>query len=97
MNTTLSVSEARASLAEILERVRDGEEITLTRHGEPIAVVVRPDTLRARRADRALAAAAEIHDAIESARHRPLSEHGTLSAARAEELLEEIRADRSAR
>ena len=32
------------------ERVAAGEEITLTRHGEPVAVLVRPDSLRRRRA-----------------------------------------------
>jgi prevent-host-death family protein len=53
--TTMTVSEARAALPQILDRILAGEEVTLTRHGQPVAVVVRPDTLRARRADDALA------------------------------------------
>jgi antitoxin (DNA-binding transcriptional repressor) of toxin-antitoxin stability system len=39
----MTVSEARAALPEVLTRVAQGEEITITRHGSPIAVVVRPD------------------------------------------------------
>jgi antitoxin (DNA-binding transcriptional repressor) of toxin-antitoxin stability system len=39
----MTVSEARATLPEVLTRVAAGEEITITRYGSPIAVVVRPD------------------------------------------------------
>jgi antitoxin (DNA-binding transcriptional repressor) of toxin-antitoxin stability system len=39
----MTVSEARAALPEVLTRVAQGEEITITRYGSPIAVVVRPD------------------------------------------------------
>ena len=37
----MTVSEARAALPEVLNRVADGEEITITRHGHPVAVIVR--------------------------------------------------------
>jgi prevent-host-death family protein len=37
----MTVSEARATLPEVLTRVAAGEEITITRYGSPIAVVVR--------------------------------------------------------
>jgi antitoxin (DNA-binding transcriptional repressor) of toxin-antitoxin stability system len=39
----MTISEARAALPEVLNRVAEGEEVTITRHGRPIAVVVRPD------------------------------------------------------
>ena len=39
----MTISQARAALPEVLTRVEAGEEITITRHGSPIAVVVRPD------------------------------------------------------
>jgi antitoxin (DNA-binding transcriptional repressor) of toxin-antitoxin stability system len=39
----MTVSEARAALPEVLTRVALGEEITITRYGSPVAVVVRPD------------------------------------------------------
>ena len=41
----MTVSEARAALPEVLTRVARGEEITITRYGSPIAVVVRPDIM----------------------------------------------------
>lgn len=95
--TTMSASQARAALPEILDRVRDGEEVTITRHGEAVAVVVRPDALRVRRADRAVAAAERLHDLLEHARSTPLAEAGGLSLERAEELVADIAASRTAR
>ena len=48
------MSEARARLPEILDRVEAGEEITITRHGRPAAVLLRPDTVRVRRGESTL-------------------------------------------
>jgi len=39
----LTISEARAALPEVVTRAAEGEEITITRHGIPVAVMVRPD------------------------------------------------------
>ena len=44
----MTVSEARAALPEVLTRVAQGEAITITRYGSPIAVVVRPDIIWSR-------------------------------------------------
>ena len=41
----MTISEARAELPEVLNRAAAGEEITITRHGRPVAVVVRPDII----------------------------------------------------
>ena len=43
--TVMTISEARAALPEVLNRVAEGEEVTITRHGRPIAVVIRPDVI----------------------------------------------------
>ena len=94
MSTSVSVSEARASLPQLLDRVLDGEEVTITRHGKPVAVMVRPDVLRVRRAESALAAAAKIRELLEESRREPLVP-GTLTPERAEELIAEVRAGRS--
>ena len=91
---TMTVSEARAALADIVERVLAGEEVTLTRHGEPVVVMLRPDALRVRRADGVFAGAARLRAQLEEARHRPLSPGGGLSAEYAEALVAEIRAER---
>lgn len=48
MALTVSVSEARASLATILDRIVEGDEITITRNGRPVAVMIRPDRVRHR-------------------------------------------------
>jgi prevent-host-death family protein len=37
--------EAKTHLAELLERVRRGERITITKHGVPVAVLQPPDDL----------------------------------------------------
>ena len=95
--TTMSASEARAALPELLNRVEDGEEVTITRHGQPVAVLVRPDALRVRRAETALDDAARIHDLLAEAAAAPLPQGSGLTEQRAEELIAEIRAGRDAR
>lgn len=46
----MTISEARAALPEVVNRAADGEEITITRHGEAVAIMVGPDVVL-RRAD----------------------------------------------
>jgi len=91
----MTASQARAALPRILDSVTDGEEVTITRHGRPVAVVVRPDTLRVRRAEAALDAASAIHDVLQVGRKQPLGSRPALSEARAEELIKAARAGRS--
>jgi hypothetical protein len=108
----MTVSEARAALPEVLDRVAGGEEVTITRHGRPVAVVIRPDILWARRVGGALDDADRIHELLTEAAAAPLpagmGPGGTgLTAAgptatgptaeRAEELIAAIRAGRDAR
>ena len=64
---SMTVSEARAALPELLSRVEEGEEITITRHGRTVAVLVRPDVLRSRRADAAFEDAGRIHELLTQA------------------------------
>jgi antitoxin (DNA-binding transcriptional repressor) of toxin-antitoxin stability system len=92
----MSVSEARAMLPDLLSRVEGGEEVTITRHGRPVAVLVRPEALRSRRARAALDGAEAVHQLIAAAAsERP--EGAGLTEARAEELIAAIRAGRDAR
>ncbi len=93
----MTVSQARAALPEILERVRAGEEVTLTRHGVAVAVVVRPDVLRSRRAEGILQAAARIGEALDQARHTPISSRPSMTPERADELVADVRAGRRRR
>lgn len=88
--TRLSVSEARAKLPEILDRVAEGEEVTITRHGQPVAVVVRPDAWRTRRAEATIRQARQVGDLLAAAGQQPLAS-ASLSAKRADELVRTIR------
>jgi antitoxin (DNA-binding transcriptional repressor) of toxin-antitoxin stability system len=94
---TMTVSEARAALPEVLDRVAGGEEVTITRHGRPVAVVVRPDILWSRRAPAALHDADRIHALLTEAAAADLPAGPGLTAQRAEELIAEIRTGRDAR
>jgi antitoxin (DNA-binding transcriptional repressor) of toxin-antitoxin stability system len=93
----MTVSEARAALPEVLDRVTEGEEVTITRHGRPVAVVVRPDILWSRRARGALDEAERIHALLTEAATTALPDGPGLTEQRAEELVAEIRAGRDAR
>lgn len=75
---SLSVSEARASLPALLDRVEAGEEVTITRHGKPVAVLLAPQALRARSRSRAFEMAAQLRAGMEAARARPFSEFAPL-------------------
>jgi antitoxin (DNA-binding transcriptional repressor) of toxin-antitoxin stability system len=91
---TMTVSEARAALPEVLDRVAEGEEVTITRHGRPVAVVVRPDVLWSRRSRAVLDDAERIHALITEAEAAELPAGPGLTSQRAEELIAEIRAGR---
>ena len=82
MMTSMRASEARAALPELLSRVEDGEEVTITRHGRPVAVLVRPDALRVRRAEAALDEAARIHNLLAGPPLLPARRPGADRAAR---------------
>lgn len=93
----MTVSEARAALPEILNRVAEGEEITITRHGRPVAVIVRPDMMWSRsRAESVLAEADRLMELLDAAAESELPARG-LTEEYAEELVAAIRADRDGR
>ena len=93
----MTISEARAHLPEVVDRVLAGEEVTLTRHGQPVAVVVRPDALRTRRAERALSDAEKVRELLERGRSEPLARRSLLPATRADELAASVRRARDKR
>ena len=95
--STMSVSEARAALPEVLDRVIAGEEVTITRHGREVAVLVRPDAIRVRRADQALAEAERLRILLDRGRNARLADAPVVSVERAEELVANVAASRSTR
>ena len=93
----MTVSEARAALPQILQRVQAGEEVTITRHGQPVGVVVRPDTLRARRASQWMSDADRVRDLIARGRQVKRRRRPTLTERQAHALVEGVQAARSKR
>ena len=45
MNKSVSVAEAKASLSECIRQIEGGNSVLITRHGKPVAALVRPDDL----------------------------------------------------
>jgi antitoxin (DNA-binding transcriptional repressor) of toxin-antitoxin stability system len=91
---TLPISQARASLPQLVSRVEAGEEVTITRHGRPVAVLVRPDVLRSR-ADVIIEEAEHLHRALSDASASDLGADPGIAAERAEQLINQIRASRA--
>lgn len=92
----MTVSEARNRLPDVLDRVTEGEEITITRHGQPVAVVVRPEMLRARRTDALSAVTDDLKDRLARAGEARRPGKG-LTASRAKALAAEVRVARDRR
>ena len=72
---TLSLSEARARLPEILDRVAAGEEVHITRHGAPIAAVVGHDRWMKTKRQDLLAGARELRRMLETVERGSLEEY----------------------
>lgn len=79
MATTIGAFEAKTHLSSLLDRVATGEQITITRHGTPVARLVpaRP------------AASAELTDVI--ARLQEFSKGQTLGGLKSKDLISEGR------
>ena len=58
--------EAKTHLSELLERVRRGERITITKRGVPVAVLVPPEEEVGRRTREAIAGLAEVRSRTRS-------------------------------
>ena len=79
--SSMGAYEARTHFAELLERVERGEEVTITRHGSPVATIA-PIRKRATRDERRAAIA----------RWRKTSQAMTLGDQRVRDLIDEGRA-----
>ena len=45
MDKAISVAEAKATFSECIRQVEAGSPVLITRHGKPVAALVRPDDL----------------------------------------------------
>lgn len=90
--STVPVTEARAMLPDLLDQVLDGNEVTITRHGRPVAVLVSPDKWKARRSGPIFEAARKLRGELDEARAHPVQKIvPTMSHEMAGEILKEIR------
>jgi prevent-host-death family protein len=93
----LSLTDARAQLPHLLDRVIKGESFTITRHGSDVAVLTGHDQWMKTKTHDVILEARALGLRIEAARSEPLSLPVTRSGeATADELVEEVRADREA-
>lgn len=92
--TTISASKARQSLPAQLDRVEAGDEVAITRHGRVVAILINPEQLARHRAAEAWRQADSYGALLSQAREEPLKS-APVSTQRAEELVGEIRTDRS--
>jgi prevent-host-death family protein len=97
MSVQISVTEARASLPELIDQVLAGEEVTITRHGKPVVVMVQPDALRVRRTAHLAANVERIRELMDRGRTEPMSKRGGLTPAEAEALVADVRRSRESR
>ena len=91
---TISVSELRSKMKDVVERVKCEEEIEITQNGEVVAVMLHPSRLRQRvRTPSTVAADKLLRDFMEMQRNPPDFGEG-ISPERAEEMVRDIRAER---
>ena len=93
----MPVSKARAELADLIDEVNKGNEVTLTRHGQAVARLVRADPNRTPRTEAAWAAVDALRDRMAKNAAAPFDLAGGMTAAEVDEWVEEIHRDRGER
>jgi len=91
--STISASDARQTLPALLDRVAQGEEVEIARHGHVVAVLVSPTTLATRRAPATWRAADEVAALLQASRDRAL-QPAALEPDRVDDLVEAAREGR---
>lgn len=82
--STYSLSEARANLPLILNKVENGEEVTITRHGRPAAVIVGHDRwMKTARLD-VLEQARELRRRMDALKDQPFTGYSVIPGYDAE-------------
>lgn len=84
------ISETQATLTSVIERVWHGDEVTITRFGEPVAVVTMPKNVSSNPLD----LVANLSDRLASARHQPIK-RVTERPGWADQIIAQIRVDRN--
>lgn len=93
--SSYTVSEARAHLPALLDRVALGEEITVTRHGRPAVILIHPDRWPRSRARDVLEAAHRLGAERVAMTREPLPP--PIEDMDVDARIAQLRADRAAR
>lgn len=92
---TITVSEARTKMRDVLERVKQGEEIEITQNGEVVAVWLHPSKLRYRVRTPAVTEAEKMLAEFERLqRERPPLATPGITEEQAEQRVRELREER---
>jgi len=73
---SLSLTDARAQLPQLLDRVAAGESFTITRHGAEVAVLVGHDRWMKTKTHDVILQARELGRRLEAARSKPIDWSG---------------------
>jgi len=93
----LSLTDARAQLPHLLDRVAAGESFTITRHGASIAVLTGHDEWMKTKTHDAILQARELGERIDAARGQPFDlpqKSPELATADSERAIAELERDR---
>jgi prevent-host-death family protein len=89
---SLSLTDARAQLPQLLDRVAAGESFTITRHGAAVAVLVGHDKWMQTKTHDVILQARELRRRIEGARGKPIDWSGPpADPAETDRIIEELR------
>jgi antitoxin (DNA-binding transcriptional repressor) of toxin-antitoxin stability system len=91
----LTVTEAQNRWLEVLELVSSGERVEISENETVVAVLIRPDQLRARAKTQTMIAAEETLETLNIFRAAPMNRHPQgISSERVESLTRELREER---
>ena len=88
---SVSVTEARARMREVLAYVKAGNDVEFSQNGQVVAVLVHPSKLRRVVKTANTQAAEGLLNLLHQAQHKP---RPSLKPNRAEQLVQELRAER---
>jgi prevent-host-death family protein len=89
---SLSLTDARAQLPQLLDRVAAGESFAITRHGAPIAALVGHDKWMKTKTHDVILQARDLRRRIEAARGNPIDWSGPAAdPADTDSIIEELR------
>jgi prevent-host-death family protein len=94
--TTMTISQVRARIREVVERVQRGEDVTITQNGAEVAVVSKPKRKPHPNpaAEQLIREAETLAEEMRALRGQPLRLTGAITPEQADQWVRELRAER---